>query len=317
MLHCFTDYIGIDRTSTSGSGLYATDLPGIVLATLEDLTTEDQADYLELWEVIYGRSVSNLITDVSNVLQGKFHVDSKLIARESSEFESGINQNTGIAGVLIEFNLPRYALIHILSVEVYAEPMTGSDIPLTFYDRDVNGEVLLTKTITRTVPDGRNSVAIGVDFNVESLFIGYNTSVEDLRATSDKTYSDTIINSKSCSYCYGDGQYTGTITQVNGGGLNVKYVVYCSVEKFICENLNLFKKSLWWKVGEELAIEMIFGERINRFTTMSAEGADKRLAFFNAQFNKELNEATKSHNITEDLICFKCKNVVESTYSTP
>lgn len=327
---CFLDYIGIDRNSTSRSGLYAVDLPGVVLATLEQLTTEDQADYLEFWDVVYGRAVSNLITDVSTQLQSKFHVDSKLLSRETSEFTDNANSGDNYAGILIDFDLPKYASIHIISVDFYilqgAAP--GDQIRIAIFDRQVeDGNTTITELYQKQFEyaSGLNSMPVDTDFSSDTLFVCYIPQElfvlpdsNTVKQTENKFFNSNLINDKlSCQACYGYGHYTGTVEQINGGGLNVHYVIYCSIEKFVCENLNLFKKALWWKVGEEIAAEQIFGERINRFTTMSAEGADKRMAFFNAQFTKELNEAIKSQNIPEDLVCFRCKNVVESTYSTP
>jgi len=325
---CFTDYIGIDRNTTSRSGLYAVDLPSIVLSTLEELTTEDQADYLEFWNVVYSRAISNLVTDVSTALQGKFHVDSKLLARETSEFTSSSNSGSDYAGVLIEFNLPKYARIHVKSVDVNIvnSPSPGDEIRLSVFESDNPSAGNAVDTVFYQYQAGVNSIPIDSDHDSNVIFVGYipqelqtNPGTPNLaKQTENKFFNSNLVNHKlSCHTCYGEGVYTGTVTQVNGGGVNVHYVVYCSIEKFVCENLNLFKKLLWWKIGEEITIEQIHGEKLNRFTTMTAEGADKRMEFFNGQYTKELNEAIKSQNITEDLVCFRCKNTVESVNSIP
>jgi hypothetical protein len=321
---CFTNYIGLDRTTLSRSGLYAVDLPGIVLSTFEDLTTEDQADYQEFWEVVYARAISNLVSDVSNALQSKFHVDSKLLTRETSEFTDANNSGSNYAGILIEFNLPKYARIHIISAEIIINNTVaaGNQLTLKVFDEQ-GGAELYSESFD--LAQGKQALNIDQDFESDTLFVAYvPQDLADLTPTNSskqtenkKFYSNLVNNKLSCETCFGDGFYTGTISHVNGGGLNIRYVIYCSIEKFVCENINLFKKALWWKVGEELAVEMIFGERINRFTTMSSEGADKRMAFFTAQFQKELGEAVKSQNIPEDLVCFRCKNVVESINSLP
>lgn len=316
---CFTNFINIDRSVSSNSGLYAVDLPGIVLSTFEDLTTEDQASYNAFWSVIYNRAISNFISDVSNALQSKFHVDSKLLARETSQFVAALNNNSGPAGVLIEMTLPRYAKLHVLTIDMFLEKSTPA-ITLNIRDTDINGQVLYSEIINPDF-DVPFTVPVHLDFDVETIFAYITPSAvaaDNVRGTENKVYNTYDYYTKDdCSGCYGEGLHRARVQQVNGGGLNIKYVIFCSVEKFVCENLNLFKKALWWKIGEELAVEMIFGERINRFTTMSSEGADKRMAFFTAQFQKELNEAIKSHNIPEDMVCFRCKNVVESIKSLP
>jgi hypothetical protein len=100
------------------------------------------------------------------------------------------------------------------------------------------------------------------------------------------------------------------VIQVRGGGLDVKYVVICSIEKFVCENLNLFKMALWYRMGVELADERLLGNRLNRFTTFTKERAEEQSGYFGTKYTQNISEAVKSQNIKEDPHCFRCKNTV-------
>ena len=315
---CQDDYITIDRSTTSRSGLYATDLPGVEIALLEGLTKDDQEDYLELWENIYSRSWSNLVSDISKALQDKFHVDLKLIARETSKFSDDVNSNSGLAGIRIQFDLPKYARLHVLSVGVFSEnsyPSPG--ITIQFFDTDENGELL--HSVSDSILEGRNTINIDRDFEVENLFIAYDPTEFELRQTENKyfplsnwSYWDKI----SCMWpCTWGGQ--GEVRQINGGGLNVKYTIECSIEKFVCENLNFFKKAFWYRLGLELTIERRFGNRLNQFTTMTIERATELSDFFNAQYQQDLGNSINPHRIGEDPMCFNCKNVVSAKVNLP
>lgn len=315
---CQDDYITIDRSTTSRSGLYATDLPGVEIALLEGLTKDDQEDYLELWGNIYYRSWSNLVSDISKALQDKFHVDLKLIARETSKFSDDVNSNSGLAGLRIQFDLPKYARLHVLSVGVFSEASYPSPgITIQFFDTDENGELLYS--VSDSINTGRNTVNIDYDFEVEKLFIAYDSSEFQLRQTENKyfplsnwSYWDKI----SCMWpCAWRGQ--GEVRQINGGGLNVKYTVECSIEKFVCENLNFFKKAFWYRIGLELTIERRFGNRLNQFTTMTIERATELSDFFNAQYQQDLSNSIRSQRILEDPVCFNCKNVVSTKVNLP
>jgi hypothetical protein len=123
----------------------------------------------------------------------------------------------------------------------------------------------------------------------------------------------------SCTFpCGLDGTpYSGTVTQENGGGLNVKYNVVCSVEKYVCENINLFKTAYWYRIGVELMDEALLGNRLNRFTTMTEERATERSGYFGTKYTNNITEATKSANIKEDPICFSCKNTVHAKTVIP
>lgn len=115
---CFTNYIPINSDqSTSRSGLYAVDLPGIDMDLLDGIArTGDEGE--DIYATIYGRAQRNLISDVSKNIQDRFFMDLKLITRETSEFQYDEAYNTGsdLAGVTLEFNLPKYAKLHIISI---------------------------------------------------------------------------------------------------------------------------------------------------------------------------------------------------------
>jgi hypothetical protein len=104
---------------------------------------------------------------------------------------------------------------------------------------------------------------------------------------------------------------------VNGGGLNVKFAVVCSVEKFVCDNLNLFKTAFFYRYGTELMDEQLLGNRLNKYTTMTEERATERSGYFGAKYTANIGEAIKGHDIHEDPICFRCKTLVMSKTNIP
>lgn len=309
---CYTDYIGIDRSSTSRSRLYACDLPGIELSTLSGLTKDEHGDYVDLFEMIEERAWANLVSDISLALQAKFFVNAKLVSRETSDFKTSFNTGTGLAGIKIKFNLPKYARIHILSVEVFSEQDYASPgAVITVYDTDENGEVLFTTD--QGIDQGRTIINIDQDFEVDELYIAYDPDLFSFRETENKYYSSPYYKWDviDCIFpCWGSYGYQGQIIQVNGGGLNVKYVIHCSAEKFVCENLNLFKNALWYRIGVELTDERILGNRLNRFTTVTIERAQELSGYFGSKYTSNISEAINSIKITEDPVCFSCKNTV-------
>jgi hypothetical protein len=303
----------------SRSGLYASDLPGVEIAMLEGLTKTEQADYEAFHESMLKRAWLNLVSDVSNALQNKFFVDSKIIARETSEFRGDVNTNNGLAGVYIEFDLPKYARIHIVSVEVFSEAdYLSPDAQIKVLEKDANGQELLT--VTEDIYEGRNIIYIDEDFDEDKLFVAFDPQAYQFRKTENRHYNSYYNHwdKLECTFpCFGQHGYQGTVKQVNGGGVNVKYNVVCSAEKFVCENINLFKKAFFYRYGVEIMDEALLGNRLNRFTTMTEERANDRSEYFGGKYTSNLEEAIKSHNIVEDPLCFRCKNVVMSTTIIP
>jgi hypothetical protein len=313
---CFDDYITISQaTAVSRSGLYATDLPGISRDLLDgiarDIAVTPDEDADDIWAIIYKRAKNNLISDVSKNIQDKFYMDLKLISRETSSFKDDLNTGSSLAGVTLEFNLPKYAKLHIISIGVYSASAYASAGIFKVYDTDENGELL--ETITTAITQGRNTVNVDGEYEVDKVFIAYDPATYSFRQTENKYYAnnynhfDTVV----CDQCfYGDPDFRGSVVQIQGGGLNIKYVVYCSMEKFVCENIILFKDAFLYKIGHEITIERRLGERLNQYTVMSKERWDELEGFYKAQYQQNVMNAISPMNIHEDDVCFACKNTV-------
>ncbi len=259
-----------------------------------------------------------MISDTDAMLQEKFFVTSKLISRETSKFLDDTNSNTGLAGVRIQFDLPRYARLHVVSVDVIAKQGYASPgISLQFYDDDENGELIYETTDQSISQAGKETIFVDKDFDNCKLFIAYDPALYELRQTENKHYNGYLskFSQMECYYpCFGGMAY---VRQVNGGGLNVVYNVYCSAEKFVCQNINLFRKTFWWKIGQELIVERRYGNRLNEFTTMTQERAEELTDFYQAQYQQSLKNSIDAHNINEDPICFECKGAVNYKTNLP
>lgn len=313
-MSCFDGYITLSPSiDTSRSGLYASGLPGVdeeLIAALSKYTSDSTDD---TWDVIYARACNNLVADVSTALNNKFFVDLKLLSRVTSQFLTGFNSNTDLAGVKITFQLPRYARIHIISASVSPEidyPNPGFN--LYVYDKD--DQLLLTKN--QALIEGLNVLTIDTDFEESELFVAYDPTLFSLKSTENKRYESLIDwNSIICEWsCWGGW---GRVEQINGGGVNVNYVVYCSVEKLVCENLNLFRTALLWRIGVELTAERRFGERLNRFSTMTIERAQELMDYYTTSYEREASNVMKALNVPEDPWCFNCKDVSYVRTSLP
>lgn len=316
-MSCESNYIAIDHNYHSRSGLFASDLPGVE-SLLYELISKDSEKDLEVWERIYSNAWNNLVSDVDFALQEKFFVNTKLISRETSQFLSDVNSNTGLAGVRIQFELPRYARLHVVSVEVIAEQGYASPgIALKFFEDDENGDLLYETTDQSISQAGKETIFVDKDFEVDKLFIAYDPTQFELRQSENKSYSGFI--NKTFAYecmfnCFGG---VASVRQVNGGGLNVVFDVHCSAEKFVCQNINIFKKAFWYKIGQELIIERRYGNRLNQFTTMIQERAEELTSFYQANYSQALENSIKSHNVNEDPYCFECKGSVNVKTNLP
>lgn len=314
-MSAWDDYITLSTDTPSRSGLYATGLPGVPRALLDDLTKDEQVDDEECFADIYAISKINLTSDVQGKLGKKFHYDQKLVTRETSKFLATENTGADLAGIKLESILPKYSRLHVISVGVFAESASASPgLEINFYDTDEDGELLLT--VDEEIATGRNTINVDSDFEVDKLFISFDPNNFALRKSENKYFNTGEYGGDklSCTFPCGDGiyGYEVSVTQIGGGGLNVKFVVTCSVDKFICENINLFKTALWYRIGVDIMRERIVSDKFNRFTTLTTDRAKELMDFYQLEYEKHLMNAIDNVNIDEDPICFDCKNIVES-----
>lgn len=286
-------------------------LPGIDILMIDGLRKSgDDSDVT--WAKLYKRAWDNLVSDVSKSLQDKFYVDTKLISRQTSKFKDEFNSSV-LAGLKLTFSLSRYSKIHVINLGLWAQS-SHTNAVIRFFDTDADGELLLT--LTEDLVEGRNTLDVDADFEVDTLYVVIDSSAYPVRQTENKFYHGvSFLTPYICEWNWLGG--INNVEQINGGGLDLKYNVTCSIDKFVCENINLFKTSLLWRIGIEITQERRFTENLNEYTTMTVDRAVELEGYYTSRYDTELVNAIKSQNIQDDFVCFNCKNVVSTKTSLP
>src|SRR6478736_573426 len=174
-MQSYDGYITIDNSNPSESGRYVVDLPGITINQLHSLTKDEQDDYFAFFATVYKNAQINLKIDVQRKLKNSFHFNQKLVSRETSDYLAEYNSGSDLAGVKIEFILPKYAKTQILTIEVKAQHAQQSPEPEFYiYKEDEDGELLAT--IPSELTAGRNVVKVNQDFYEDELFVAYRPS---------------------------------------------------------------------------------------------------------------------------------------------
>lgn len=317
---CFDGYITLSNSTPSKSGLYMTDLPGLNPSVVQGLIRDHDADDEALFSYLYRNAQINLKIDVQKKLAGRFHIDKKLVTRETSEFQSEYNTGGALAGVKLSVLLPKYGRVQILSIGVDSEDVhTSPEAEFYIHKTDADGDLLAT--VASTLEAGKNTVQVYQEFEEDEIFIGYDPSTLSFRKTRNKYYHDNALikpysGDEVCGFpCLYGGQ--GSIRQINGGGLNIKFILYCSMEKLICENLPLFQHALWYRLGVEIFKERIVSDRVNRFTVLTPEEAQQMLQMVNEDYQAALDAVTMNLTMTEDPVCFICKSTITSKTNLP
>lgn len=302
-MSCLADYIGLHRTiKTSTSGLYATGLKGVELSAFDDLTKSDQDDVEEMWLELYERSIIGFIQDLSEALQKNFITVNNLIVKETSEYEPETNVATGDAGMKISISLSQYSVLRLLEIGYISDSAFNSpEFAIRVYDKDN----ILIDTITQESIAGKNTIFLDKSYNEDLIYLKYDAELYPLRKTTNKFFNGPGYSKLNCTFpCYFGA---GSVYQLNGGGLNVKFVVSCDLRKFICANINLFKYALWYKTGVELMNERITTDNVTPYITLDIERATQLMEQYSSDYTKALKVAVDPLRISEDPWCFMCR----------
>lgn len=297
MRACFTNFITIRDRATSKSGLYVNDLSGVTTELFDKLKTSDDVDIDGFYTRFYERSVNNFITTVTGQLGTEFYNYKVIESRITGEFDEGYNTTTEeYAGVQIWPNRSKYLEHQVLRIKFNVEAV-ASPVPDIYVFDKVGGNLIDTITL-ESITEGENEVQIYNTYDSERLYIAFKPSEISLKET--KTYDRH----------YDEQPFASSVSQVNGGGLIVEFNSVCSPERFICSRLQAFKYAFWHFLGLELMKERILTDKINKFTILSIEQAERLGDEYQKKFDDALKAILQHHRVSDDKLCFECRGAV-------
>lgn len=336
-MHCFFDYIGL-RGAVSGitpdSGLYVNDLPGISLKSIDAVAGPDQVTYQQLWDTIQKRVMKKFQSAVLATLNHRYRLKTllqsvDLLKQIDPTFYDPAPQWRGFSIELSFKNMERivaspFQTTHIQELNLYLNEAPTDDIPIKIFDLNT-GDVLDTFTITwETAVQGWNKVKVGKRYTSYRLFVAYDaTHVQGtnlyIPATIDMYCTGTVNWIYGFTFC--DAYVRGAQTIVNSDwtdlaygqqsyGLSGVFSVGCTYDGLVCKNKEMFADALQYMLGAEIMIERLASERINRYTTIDRDQADKNLGYFTDQYTTLLKQALDGVDIKTNDCCIDCNSQV-------
>lgn len=221
---------------------------------------------------------------------------------------SSLANNNGVIVALSGTELANYGVPNSLMFD---------SVEVLIYDTDEDGDLLGTFTKTG-LSEGVNALQINTSFDVDDLFVAFRAPSGLFRQSENKYFATDSLSTDnlSCLFPCSLGS-EGSVTQINEGGLNVKFNVVCSLQKFIEENINLFQYALWYRIGVDLMKERRVSDRVTRWVVLSPERAVELMEIYNEDYKAALDSATMNIKMNEDPICFICKRPIKAVTSLP
>ena len=346
-MNCLIDYIGLQDCygSTSLSGMYINQLPGVELQMVDYIADQEQINYVGVWDDVQKRAKERFRNDVISEFGKRYKIKTIF---NSIDLEKIIDttQTTSAApeyrGFTIELNpenddyvRTNLQVIYIQTLFLYLPSATNTTID--FYDLDTN-QLLLTKSVTGV--QGWNTINVFSSFDTKRLFVGYDSSLinsvnKDISKIDDLDFIDNYyVYWDSCG-CNNSFIFNGakaslidpyTITEgIDSFGLSGIWSIKCQYDNIVCNNLEAFKNAWLYCLGAELMKERIYSNRLNEYTVFDRTRAKELHKLFEAmyrggvvdevRYDGELTNIINSINLSPTDCCLECIGAYVQTWN--
>jgi hypothetical protein len=317
-MQCLSNFIGVrwQNAPQPESNLWINDLQGISLKMLDSIANEEQITFFDMWNSVQARAVQRINTDVVREFSKRYRLY-RLVDNTTWLKSVDLTQTTAPAaqylGFEIEMGLPQYdsgwqmgwvsslQVIHVQSLSLYL--IEAGPVTIHFFNIIANSVYELTENaITINGVAGWNEIPVYTDFyGVQRLFIGYDgTSITapmlPLDNDEDWTNYNIYLQMSEGNGLVRAGTIPNPATQTtnftnNTYGLVGVVGIRCRFENLVCDNKTLFATPMWYLLGAELMAERIYSDRVNRYTTIDIDKAQKLRLEFEKRYALELESA--------------------------
>jgi len=316
-ISCFDNLIGVRGLADEenpDSGYYINDLPGITTAKMEDVADIEEYQGSVIWDDIYNMSVRLMENDIKTSLR-KYYRNYSYRKNGNTGRIDITNTNVAAEGFYSGWQFDLVGLNENLSMTfdtINVHVVTGDSLTVKIWDA-ITGEELFTETFTVTI--GFNAYRILQSIPLwkhRVLFIGYDATLVTVKQVErfDISLGEASANHVSTSASVVQSNITGANT-----GMMLNYNIECSIDNFVCQRVDLFKDPFLYKLGIEFCNELLYSDRINRFTLMDRDDAMVLREEFITTYKSLLDNIFKDIHIHDRDECFECAK--EITYSQP
>lgn len=314
MISCLSNYIGIRNVAgyqNPESGVFINNLPGISTDILEDISQDDEYTIQMAWEGILDRAILRFESDV-NTWASKYFLNYSLSGQnitghyDDNEAIATSNNYNGWYFDLLSYS-PNLAL-NINSVELYTANSVSSSIRI--YNATTGK--LLDEIQFTSVAEEINVIYIAKEYPLwkyPNLFICYDENMIQTIETDDLFIGQFDFLSRR-KVGTGTAPTKANLIAADDTGLILNYSLNCSIDNFICHRRDFFKEPFWYLLGVEFCNERIYSDRINRYTLLNQDEADKLRNQLEAAYTDKMNGKLKGLKMTENDDCFVCNKAV-------
>jgi hypothetical protein len=318
MISCLIDYIGLRSVTDGVSGRTVNELPGIITEQIDQSRATELYNTETAWNEIQDRAIRKFEKQL-NTWAVKYYDNYSYM---DSEVTGQIDTNTDIASldVLQGWMFDSFASqwknmkLILQFAEVYARQAVSSKI---YVYNATTGDKLSETSHDFTI--GLNRIMLRKEYpfwKYPKLFIGYDASEVQSKQFSDLTFSDSINVAKK-QVSKSAAVVDANLTAAAPVGMALSFSVECSLDNYVCQRIALFEEPFMYMLGIEFCNEIIFSNRLNRYTLLDREEAEKLRDYLKEEQESQLKGVLTGLRMRNNDYCFNCAGAVTNKILLP
>lgn len=309
--------------STSESGYWVNDLPGIATELVDLTTFIGDKTVQETWESIqkraYLRLKSYIMQQYNSIAKFNKVVMSTGKIKRFNELIK-INSDNGYRGVYIQTSSSNYMSVRINSISIYSDDIVND---MNIYIIDANTGVII-ETLQHDIAIGLNIITINKDFisgfSTEKIAIVVDANFHTIR-TGEAAYSffndcDVLCSCNTNVYAIKTEDLNIIDpTMSEGQGVWASIDIICSPDAFIDKHLPDLLTSILYLIGAETLKQKKGSPRLNLFTASNLAYTEELHNEFEKEWEKAAKLAINGISINGESLCFSCEDSAIVSYS--
>jgi len=304
------------------------DLPGISNEILVKLTNQENATYVDVWNMIQQRAGLRFSLDVREAMGKHYKLNSLMqgINVGNDIGAASVSTPANLAGFTIEMIDANYefvpsplASIHLQQIVFYSDNQYQS---IDFYVFDLDTGDLLG-TYASSLVAGKNIIEVNTTFHNLYINPAWRIAVMFDITQVTGTFDLILPYSRSMMSCCdirlqgysSDGALSAGSFGSNTYGMSGIFSIVCNWDALICQNKVLFSRAWWYLLGIEMLTELLYSNKLNQYTTVNLQRMDALRAEYQVEYNKTLTQVAGGFKLSCDC-CIECNEPVQLREAT-
>lgn len=330
---CFDNFITVEETCSQvepASG-YSLNQIGISKNEIEQIITRDYTSVDDFVAKKSAFAINKVVNEIYNHLSPRYKADSILagsrIGHEQAQKEL-VSQSGWVGAEVTLYNPGSFLDFVISDISLYVN--VSATVPVKIYNV-ITGQLLATVNVVTTAGQPSThfeKVVIPAMRGNLHLWLGYDGTAID-------SYKTLVHN--ACATCSGT-VFTHRFVRASGAGIaspflensltplshtagiSLNYSVNCNHKDWLCTHRNILGIPFLYKTGIEIcnhALLSSINQRVMAITTVNLEVMKEKKAYYEEQYEKEMNNLMRNMAVPQDRNCFICDQQVRSVTLLP